>query len=178
MAAAFHIRPTEARDIPEITAIYGESVLTATASYELDPPGEEEMRRRWQETVGKGFPYLVATRGGAVIGYAYAGPYRPRLAYRFSTEDSIYVAPAAQGMGVGRALLTEVIRLCGAGGYRQMFAVIGGGAEHPASVGLHRALGFTEAGVLRSSGYKFGRWLDTMIMQRPLGDGDASLPAD
>jgi phosphinothricin acetyltransferase len=176
MPADFLIRPTEAKDLAAIAAIYAEAVLTGTASYELDPPGEAEMIRRWSELVARGFPHIVAVEEGGVLGYAYAGPYRPRPAYRFSVEDSIYIAPAAQGRGVGRALLGELIRVCEAGGFRQMIAVIGGGTEHPASVGLHKALGFREIGVIEGSGFKHGRWLDTILMQRALGPGKTILP--
>ena len=136
------------------------------------------MTRRWCELVDKGFPHLVAIRSEEVLGYAYAGPYRPRPGYRFMVEDSIYIAPPAQGAGIGRALLGELIEICEAKGFRQMIAVIGGGTEHPASVGLHRALGFREIGMIEASGFKFGRWLDTMLMQRALGPGKTTLPKD
>lgn len=178
MPADFLIRATETRDLPTITAIYGESVLIGTASYEIEPPSIEEMMRRWRELVGNGYPHLVAVRGEEVRGYAYAGPYRPRPGYRFMVEDSIYVAPAAQGAGIGRALLGELIKICEAKGFRQMVAVIGGGTEHPSSVGLHRALGFREVGLIEGSGFKFGRWIDTMFMQRSLGPGKTTLPED
>lgn len=170
------IRDAEERDIPAIAAIYGESVLTGTASYELEPPGTDEMRRRWRELAAKGFPYLVAERDGEVLGYAYSGPYRPRPAYRFSVEDSIYLSPKAQGRGIGRALLAELIARCEALGFRQMIAVVGGGTEHPASVRLHERLGFRPIGVIEGSGFKHGRWLDTVLMQRPLGPGKTMLP--
>ena len=134
------------------------------------------MTRRWRELLGKGYPHIVAMQDDAVLGYAYAGPYRLRPAYRYSVEDSVYVAPQAQGGGIGRALLAEIIQRAEAGGFRQMIAVIGGGTEHPASVGLHKALGFREIGVIEGSGFKHGRWLDTVLMQRALGEGRATLP--
>jgi phosphinothricin acetyltransferase len=176
MATDFLLRPTEEPDLPAVAAIYGDAVLGGTASYELEPPGLEEMTRRWRELVAKGYPHLVAVRGGAVLGYAYAGPYRPRPAYRYSVEDSVYIAPDAQGRGVGRALLSELIAISERLGFRQMIAVIGGGAEHPASVGLHLELGFRQIGVIEASGFKHGRWLDTVLMQRALGPGKTTLP--
>jgi L-amino acid N-acyltransferase YncA len=172
----FILRPTGERDLPAITAIYGEAVRSGTASYELEPPDLKEMTRRWRELVGNGYPHLVAVRDDSVLGYAYAGPYRPRPAYRYSVEDSIYVAPEAQGVGVGRALLAKLIAITERLGFRQMIAVIGGGTEHPTSVGLHRALGFRQIGVIEASGFKHGRWLDTLLMQRPLGSGKSTLP--
>lgn len=172
----FVLRPTGAADLPAITAIYGESVRTGTASYELEPPSLEEMTRRWRTLVADAFPYLVAARGDAVLGYAYAAPYRTRPAYRFLVEDSIYVASDAQGQGVGRALLGELITLSERLGFRQMVAVIGEGRDQAASVGLHHALGFREVGMIHASGFKHGRWLDTVFMQRALGEGDATLP--
>jgi phosphinothricin acetyltransferase len=172
------IRPTTESELPAVTAIYGHAVRTGTASYELQPPGEAEMLQRWRELVARNYPHLVAIRAGAVAGYAYAGPYRPRPAYRYSVEDSIYIAPDAQGAGLGRALLAELIAICERQDFRQMIAVIGGGTEHPASVGLHEKLGFRQIGVIESSGFKHGRWLDTVLMQRPLGQGGSTLPED
>ncbi len=176
MATDFLLRPTEARDLPAIAAIYADAVLTTTASYELEPPTVEEMTRRWRGVVDKAYPHLVAMRGNEVLGYAYAGPYHQRPGYRFSVEDSIYLAPASRGAGLGRALLTELVRICEEKGFRQMIAVIGGGTWQPASVGLHRALGFREIGIVEGSGFKHGRWLDTILMQRPLGPGNSTLP--
>ena len=170
------IRPAEEGDLPAITAIYDEAVQTGTASYEVDPPGLAEMTRRWRGLVSDDFPYLAATRGGELIGYAYAGPFRPRPAYRFSVEDSIYIAPTAQRIGVGSLLLSELIVLCEAKGFRQMIAVIGDGTGNSGSVRLHRALGFRDVGTFEAAGFKFGRWLDTMLMQRPLGPGSSALP--
>jgi phosphinothricin acetyltransferase len=176
--ASFFLRATAESDIPAVAAIYAEAVVNGTASYELEPPSSADMVQRWRELVAKGYPHIVATRDGAVLGYAYAGPYRPRPAYRFLVEDSIYVAPAAQGGGIGRALLAELIEISEGLGFRQMVAVIGDGTAHSASVGLHRALGFREIGVIEASGFKHGRWLDTVLMQRPLGAGSAALPDD
>ena len=178
MPADFILRPTAAGDLPAITEIYGEAVRNGIASYELEPPDAAEMARRWQDLAAKDYPHIAAVRRGAVLGYAYAGPYRPRPAYRYSVEDSIYVATAAHGKGIGRALLAELIRICEAHGFRQMIAVIGGGTEHPASVGLHAALGFRQVGIVEGSGFKHGRWLDTVLMQRALGPGKATLPKD
>ncbi len=173
---SFVLRPAEEVDLPAITAIYGESVQTGTASYELEPPSLEEMIRRWRALVAEAYPYIVAVHDNDVLGYAYAAPYRARRAYRFLVEDSIYVTPNAQGRGVGRALLVELIAASERLGFRQMVAVIGGGTEHAASVGLHRALGFREIGVIAASGFKHGRWLDTIFMQRALGEGSTTLP--
>ena len=176
MTSDFLLRPGEARDLAAITAIYGEAVRNGTASYELEPPSLEEMTRRWRALEEAGYPHLAAERGGEVVGYAYAGPFRERRAYRFMVEDSLYIAPEAQGRGIGRALLSELIAISERQGFRQMVAVIGGGNEHPASVALHAALGFRHVGVIAGSGFKHGRWLDTLIMQRPLGEGQATLP--
>jgi phosphinothricin acetyltransferase len=160
-----------------VAAIYRPAVLTGTASFELEPPGEEEMARRFEAITGAGYPYLVAETGatGAVAGYGYANAYRTRPAYRFSVENSVYVAPDAQGRGIGRALLAALIEECTARGFRQMIAVIGDSAQS-ASIALHRSLGFTFCGTIHSVGLKHGRWLDSVLMQRALGDGDTTLP--
>ena len=176
MPSDLTLRPTEAGDLPAITAIYADAVRSGTASYEIEPPDEAEMTRRWRDLATGNYPHVVAVGGGALLGYAYAGPYRPRPAYRYSVEDSVYVDAAAQGRGVGRALLFELIRRCEAQNFRQMIAVIGGGTEHPASVGLHAALGFRQIGLIEGSGFKHGRWLDTVLMQRALGAGNTTLP--
>lgn len=167
------LREATAEDIAEIHAIYAEAVRTGTASFELTPPTPEEMTARWQALRAAGYPYLVAEIGGAVAGYAYAGAYRPRPAYRGAVEDSVYVSEAYQGRGLGRALMTELIARCEAAGYRQMVAVVGD-SDNQGSIGLHRAMGFADVGVLRSVGWKHGRWLDTVLMQRPLGAGDGT----
>jgi phosphinothricin acetyltransferase len=173
---ALLIRPSSGADVPAITAIYGWHVRHGTGTFELDPPSETEIARRRDEVVSKGLPWLVAERGGQVLGYAYANQFRPRPAYRFCLEDSIYLADAARGQGVGRALLAELLSQCAARGARQMLAVIGDSAN-AASIGVHRALGFGDAGIIRSSGWKFDRWLDVVILQRSLGAGDSAPPA-
>jgi phosphinothricin acetyltransferase len=170
------IRAATPADLPAITAIYAEAVRLGTASFELDPPDEAEMGARMQTLTAGGFPYLVAVRGGELLGYAYAGPYRLRPAYRFAVEDSIYVAPKAQGLGVGRQLLAALIAESEQRGFRQMLAVIGDSAN-TASIALHRSAGFYMVGTFADVGYKFGRWLDSVMMQRALGEGASSRPA-
>lgn len=171
------IRPAAAADIPAITAIYADAVLHGTASWELAPPDEAEMLRRHEAILAGGYPYLVAERDGILLGYAYAGAYRPRPAYRATVENSIYIAPDAQGAGVGSALLEALMCACTKSGFRQMIAVIGDGTG--ASVGsrrLHERAGFHLIGVAEKVGYKHGRWLDQMLMQKELGQGDATPP--
>jgi L-amino acid N-acyltransferase YncA len=165
------IRPTTPADVPAITAIYAHAVRTGTATFELEPPDEAEMMRRFEKLRGGGFPYIVAMVDGQVSGYAYAGPFRERPAYRFTVEDSIYIAPEMQKRGIGMALMAELIKLSADSGFRQMLAVIGD-SNQAGSIALHRACGFQPAGVFRSVGFKFGRWLDTVQMQLPLGKGD------
>ena len=172
---ALTIRPSTPADLAAITAIYAEAVLNGTGTFELDPPDAAEMTRRRHDVLSNGLPWLVAERGGQVLGYAYANTFRPRKAYRFCLEDSIYLHPDARGQGVGRLLLTELIGRCEAAGARQMLAVIGD-AANAGSIGVHAALGFEHTGVLKASGWKFGRWLDVVLMQRALGAG-ASQPA-
>lgn len=171
------VRPTGAADIPEVQRIYAHHVLTGLASFEEVPPDAEEMRRRWRAVADAGLPHLCATEGdeGRLLGYAYAGPYRPRSAYRFAVEDSVYVAPGAAGRGVGRALLQDLIRRCAEAGKRQMIAVIGDSANS-ASIGLHRACGFRLVGTFEAVGFKHRRWVDSVLMQRALGPGADSLP--
>lgn len=161
-------------DLAAITAIYGQAVGAGTGSLELVAPDVTMMTRRWQKRVGKGLPYLVATSGDAVVGYAYASRHRTSEAYRFLVEDSVFVTPAAQGNGVGRALLDALIRRCEALAYRQMIALIAD-ANAP-SVRLHEHCGFRQIGLLAGSAFKHGHWIDTLLMQRSLGDGDASPP--
>jgi L-amino acid N-acyltransferase YncA len=169
------IRAAIPADLPAITAIYAEAVRTGTATFELDPPEQAEMGTRMEILLAGSFPYLVATRGSELLGYAYAGPYHDRPAFRFTVEDSIYLAPDAQRSGVGRQLLTELIAACERRGFRQMVAVIGDGAN-AASIALHRSAGFRMTGTLADVGYKFGRWLDCVLMQRALGEGGSSAP--
>lgn len=171
------IRPSTDADLPAITAIYSHHVQHGTGTFELEPPDEAEMAKRRADVLGKGLPWLVAEQGGQVLGYAYANHFRPRRAYRFCLEDSIYLAPQAQGQGLGRLLLSELIARCQALGARQMLAVIGDSAN-AGSIGVHRALGFEHTGVLKASGWKFNRWLDVVLMQRALGTGDADAPQD
>lgn len=161
------IRPSTDADVPAITAIYAPAVLTGTASFEVEPPDEAEMARRRAAILQGGYPYLVAERDGKVVGYAYAGAYRPRPAYRHTVEDSIYVAPHAKGHGVGRALLAALLAECKARGFEQMIAVIGDSVANP-SIHLHERLGFTLIGIARNVGRKFGRDLDQVLMQRDL----------
>jgi L-amino acid N-acyltransferase YncA len=168
------IRPTAEADLPAVQAIYAHHVLTGAASFELEPPDLDEIRRRWSAIVAGGYPHLVAVDAGAVAGYAYAGAYRPRPAYRHAVEDSVYVRADRHGRGFGRALLERLIEECERRGFRQMIAVIGDNL--PASIALHRAVGFEHAGRLRAVGHKFGRWCDTTLMQRPLGAGDGAAP--
>ena len=169
------IRPAVLVDIPAITRIYAQAVLHGTASFELDPPDEAEMTRRMQALLDGGFPYIVAENGGAILGYAYAGPYRTRPAYRFTVEDSIYVDSNAHRRGIGRVLLARLIEESERRGFRQMLAVIGDSAQTP-SIKVHRALGFRMVGNFENVGFKFGRWLDSVLMQRDLGPGATTQP--
>ena len=169
------IRPATPADIPAITRIYAHAVQHGTASFELEPPDEAEMTRRQRTLIEGGYPYLVAEIDGIVAGYAYAGPYRARPAYRFSVENSVYVATDAHRRGFGRALMDRLIAESQARGYRLMIAVIGDSAQTP-SIELHRAAGFRLVGVFEGVGYKFDRWLDTVLMQRALGKGTSAPP--
>jgi phosphinothricin acetyltransferase len=169
------IRPATAADIPAITRIYAHAVKHGTASFELKPPDEAEMLRRQNALLDAGYPYLVAEVGGTVAGYAYAGAYRTRPAYRFSVEDSVYVDPDAHRRGLGRALLNALIADAETRGFRQMIAVIGDSKQAP-SIALHRELGFRLIGAIENVGFKHGRWLDTVLMQRALGAGAATNP--
>jgi phosphinothricin acetyltransferase len=175
-ASPLLIRPSTADDVPAIAAAYAWNVQHGTGTFELEVPSEAEMARRREDVLGKGLPWLVAERDGRVLGYAYANQFRPRPAYRFCLEDSIYLAPQAQGQGVGKLLLAELIARCEARGARQMLAVIGDSAN-AGSIGVHRACGFEPGGGLKSAGWKFGRWLDVVLMQRTLGQGDSVAPA-
>ncbi|CCD96674.1 phosphinothricin acetyltransferase (PPT N-acetyltransferase) [Bradyrhizobium sp. ORS 375] len=169
------IRPAQEADLPAITAIYGQAVREGTATFELDPPDLAEMTRRFRALSDGGFPYFAALLDGEVVGYAYAGPYRPRPAYRFTVENSVYLAPASQRRGIGMRLMRALLDACEARGFRQMIAVIGDSAN-AGSVGLHTACGFQMIGTHPSVGLKFGRWLDTVMMQRPLGSGGSDIP--
>ena len=171
------IRPATFADIPAIARIYAHAVETGTASFELAPPDESEMRKRMQALLDGKFPYFVAEIDGKVAGYAYASFYRMRPAYRFTVEDSVYIAPEMQRRGIGKALLQKLIEVCTALGFRQMIAVIGDSAQ-AASIGVHKACGFEHAGNLRHIGWKFGRWLDTPLMQLALGPGATTPPED
>ena len=169
------LRMATSKDIAAITAIYAHWVLNGTATFELEAPDEAEMSRRFESITSAGYPYLVAEHEGRIAGYAYANAYRPRPAYRFTVEDSIYVAADAQRGGVGRLLLARLIEECTRRNYRQMIAVIGD-SQQMSSIQLHRASGFTFVGTMHSVGYKFGRWLDGVVMQRALGAGDGAPP--
>lgn len=169
------IRPAAAADIPVIARIYAFAVKHGTATFEIDPPDEAEMARRHAALADQGYPYLVAERGGSIAGYAYAGTYRARPAYRWSVEDSIYIAPEFYRQGIGSALLMRLIVEAERRGFRQMIAVIGDSAQIP-SIAVHAKAGFTHIGTLRSVGFKHGRWLDTVLMQRALGSGDTAPP--
>ncbi|MCA3387290.1 MAG: N-acetyltransferase [Roseomonas sp.] len=171
----FLIRDSRASDVPTITALYAHWVTHGLASFEIEPPEACEMARRRDAVLAAGFPYLVAEAPEGVLGYAYASAYRTRPAYRFSVENSVYVAPGAGRRGVGLALMEEVIARCTAAGFRQMIAVIGD-SDNAASKALHRRAGFRPAGLLKAAGWKHGRWVDSVLMQRPLGDGSASPP--
>ena len=171
------IRPATVADIPAITRIYAHAVEHGTASFELTPPDEAEMTRRMQALLDGKFPYFVAEIDGAIAGYACASLYRTRPAYRFTVEDSVYVAPDLQRRGIGTALLKKLIEVCTKLGYRQMLAVIGD-SNQAASIGVHKACGFELAGNLQNIGWKFGRWLDTPLMQLALGPGATTMPQD
>jgi len=169
------IRPAEPRDLPAITRIYADAVLYGTASFEIEPPTKAEMARRMQALAAGGYPYLVAESDGAVAGYAYAAAYRARPAYKWCVENSVYVAPEFHRRGIGKLMLLRLIEDSERLGFRQMIAVIGDSAQ-TASIALHASAGFTMVGTFRSVGFKHGRWLDTVLMQRALGEGDATPP--
>ncbi len=172
MPSPLLVRPSTPADLDAIRDVYAHAVTQGTGTFELEAPDAAEMARRRDEVLAKGLPWLVAEAQGRVLGYAYANPFRPRPAYRFCVEDSIYLSPDAQGRGVGRVLLAELLARCQAAGARQMLAVIGDSANH-GSIGVHRALGFEPCGLLHAVGWKFGRWLDVVLMQRALGRGAA-----
>jgi len=170
------VRPASAADLAAIQSIYAHHVLHGTASFEETPPTVQEMRGRYDDMVSRGLPYLVAEEAGEVHGYGYCSLYRTRSAYRFTLEDSVYVREGQHRKGIGRAILAALIERSEELGYRQLIAVIGDRGQ-ASSIGLHASLGFLRAGLLRSVGFKFGRWIDTVIMQRPLGRGDGVRPS-
>lgn len=172
------VRPAEPDDLEAIHEIYSHHVRHGVASFELEPPDLATLTRRYEAVVAHGLPYLVAVPDGRVRAYAYASPYHTRPGYRFSVEDSVYVAPGWEGRSLGRALLVPVIEHCEAQGYRRMVGIIAtaGDGGKGASIRLHESLGFALVGCLPAVGFKFGRWIDTVILQRPLGEGDKTLP--
>lgn len=169
------IRPAQPADIAEIQSIYAHHVLNGAGTFEEIPPPVEEVRRRYDGIVRSGWSYLVATDATGVIGYAYFSQMRERSAYRFTAEDSIYVRDDVRGQGVGKALVAKLLDEATAMGFRQMVAVIGD-SDNVGSIGVHASLGFQRAGLLRATGFKFGRWVDTVLMQRGLGRGDSDIP--
>jgi L-amino acid N-acyltransferase YncA len=169
------IRPSSPSDIAQITAIYTHHVLHSTGTFEIEPPSEQDMAQRRDDVLGKGLPYLVAADGDRVLGYAYCNWFKPRPAYRFSAEDSIYVAPDAAGNGLGRALLAELMSQAERTGVRKLIAVIGDSAN-AGSIGVHRSAGFRHVGILEACGWKFDRWLDVVLMDRALGLGNTTTP--
>jgi L-amino acid N-acyltransferase YncA len=175
--SALEIRPAAEADLPFVTDIYAHAVRFGTATFELLPPDLAEMTRRFRALIEGGFPYFVATLDGRVVGYAYAGAYRPRPAYRFTVENSVYLEPAIHRRGIGLQLMRHLIEACEARGYRQMIAVIGDSAN-AGSIGVHAKCGFQMIGTHPDVGLKFGRWLDTVMMQRPLGEGATTVPAE
>jgi len=170
------IRPAREADLPAVTAIYEHAVLHGTATFELVPPDLAEMARRYRSLLEGAYPYLVATVTERVVGYAYAGPYRPRPAYRFTVENSIYLDPGVHRRGIGLLLLERLLSECEARGFRQMIAVIGDSAN-AGSIGVHRKAGFAMIGTHPDVGLKFGRWLDTVMMQKALGEAATTIPA-
>lgn len=170
------IRASTDADVPAIAAVYAHHVLHGTGTFEIDPPSPADMAARRGDVLARGLPFLVAEQDGQLLGYAYCNWFKPRPAYRFSAEDSIYLSPAAAGRGIGRQLLTALVQQAEACGVRKLIAVIGDSANAP-SIGVHRALGFADVGVIRSCGWKFERWLDIVLMEKPLGPGDRLPPA-
>jgi phosphinothricin acetyltransferase len=171
------IRPSRDSDVPAITAIYTHHVITGTGTFEIEPPTAAEMAQRRADVLSKGLPYLVAENEGRVLGFAYCNWFKPRPAYRFSAEDSIYLAGDALGQGMGRALLAELALQAERAGLRKLIAVIGDSAN-AGSIGVHRSVGFESVGVLKSCGWKFERWLDVVLMEKSLGLGDTKPPGD
>ncbi|MBW8829610.1 MAG: N-acetyltransferase [Burkholderiales bacterium] len=177
MPPSLLIRPSTSTDLPAITTVYAWNVMNGTGTFELEAPDLTEMTRRRDDVLCKGLPWLVAECEGQVLGFAYANHFRPRRAYRFCLEDSIYLSKEAQARGVGKVLLAELLSQCEARGARQMLAVIGDSAN-TGSIGVHRTLGFEQTGLIKSAGWKFDRWLDVVMMQRGLGLSDGTAPVD
>ena len=171
------IRPGDESDLAAVTNIYAQAVLQGTGTFETEAPAPAEISRRRQEVLALKLPWLVAQREGVVLGYAYANRFRPREAYRFCLEDSVYLLPGVQGQGIGRLLLAELVACCESLGARQMLAVIGD-SNNLASIGVHRSLGFEQIGLIKNAGWKFGRWLDVVIMQKELGQGARTSPME
>lgn len=171
------IRPSRDEDIPAITAIYAHHVLHSTGTFETEAPGVADMTARRADVLSKGLPYLVAEQDGRIAGFAYGNWFKPRPAYRYSVEDSIYLAPDVHRKGLGRILLAELLARCETAGIRKVMAIIGDSAN-AGSVGVHLALGFEEVGKIKSCGWKFGAWRDIVIMQKTLGLGDTQPPLD
>jgi L-amino acid N-acyltransferase YncA len=169
------IRPSQPEDLSAITAIYQHHVLNGTGTFEIEPPSQEDMTARRADVLGKGLPYLVIEENGQVLGFAYCNWFKPRPAYRFSAEDSIYLAPNVSGKGWGRLLLAELCRAAEVAGIRKLIAVIGDSANE-GSIGVHKSLGFQSVGVVKSCGWKFNRWLDIVMMEKALGHGDNRSP--
>ena len=171
------IRPSRDEDVPAITAIYAHHVLHGTGTFETEPPSIADMRTRRADVLSKGLPYLVAEQDGKIAGFAYGNWFKPRPAYRYSVEDSIYLAPDQHGQGLSRALLAELLARCEAVGIRKVMAIVGDSAN-AGSIGVHQALGFTQVGTIDACGWKFGAWRDIVIMQKTLGLGDTQPPLD
>jgi len=170
------IRPSRDEDIPAIAAIYAHHVLHSTGTFETEPPHAGDMAARRADVLSKGLPYLVAEQDGRILGFAYGNWFKPRPAYRYSVEDSVYLAPGLERKGLGRALLAELLAHCEAAGIRKVMAIIGDSAN-AGSLGVHRALGFTQVGIVEACGWKFGAWRDIVIMQKTLGAGSSEPPA-
>lgn len=171
------LRPSTDADVPAITAIYAHHVLHGTGTFETTPPTEGDMANRRLDVLGRGLPYLVAEQAGRVVGFAYCQWFKPRPAYRYSAEDSIYLHPDAAGQGLGKQLLTALVHQARQAGLRKLIAVIGD-SGNAGSIGVHRSVGFSHVGTIRSCGWKFGRWLDIVLMEMPLGEGDATPPQE
>jgi L-amino acid N-acyltransferase YncA len=175
-AVALTVRPSQPHDLEAITAIYGHHVLTGTGTFETVPPSLDDMTQRRADVIDKGLPHLVASFNGEVLGFAYGNWFKPRPAYRFSAEDSVYIAPDQQGKGIGKTLMQALLAHMQTAGIRHVMAVIGD-SDNTGSIGLHKAMGFTEVGRMHACGWKFERWLDIVIMERTLGEGSTTSPS-